>query len=128
MLACQLTGVARAKPVYPVPGKPGELTRVVRSGRVVKDRAALTALLSTSPDLSDLTVAFATAFPGRQVPIRDYAAAEELTHQWRSGGSTDADIRRYLETFGFRNSHGNLGRWRDLPKARTCESKTEAAL
>jgi hypothetical protein len=114
--------------VYPVPGKPGQLTHVLRSGRVVTDRAALTALLSPSSDLSELTIAFGTALGGLGIPVRDYAAAEELTHRWRSGGSTDADIRRYLETFGFRNSHGNLGRWRDLPKARRGESKIEGAL
>ena len=113
--------------VYPAPGKPGQLTKVVRSGRVAQDRVALSVLLGSSSDLTELNIAFATALPVSLVPVRDFAAAVDVTQRLRGEGTTDADIRRYLETFGFKSSFGHLGRWRDLPEARLGESKVEAA-
>ena len=113
--------------VYPAPGKPGQLTKVVRSGRVAQDRVALSVLLGSRSDLTELNIAFATALPVSLVPVRDFAAAVDVTQRLRGEGTTDADIRRYLETFGFKSSFGHLGRWRDLPEARLGESKVEAA-
>jgi len=43
--------------------------------------------------------------------LRDVDAARDVASQLRTQRWSGEDIKRYLETYGFKNSKGIVGRW-----------------
>ncbi|MGV8965380.1 MAG: hypothetical protein ACOH2F_03800 [Cellulomonas sp.] len=106
------------KVLYPHAKHAGELVEVTKPRQPV-DRSVVAARLSGAAVSEPTFMSTFTSVLGvGGVPVRDLQAAHTVVEELLTSGWSKADIARYLETFGFRNSRGRTGRW---PAARLAE-------
>ena len=107
------------KVLFPHAKRAGELVEVTKARQPAFDRSVVSAALSEAA-VSEPTLmsTYLSVLGVGGVPVRDLRAAHVVVEELLTSGWTKADIARYLETFGFRNSRGRTGRW---PAARLAE-------